>query len=138
MRCAIGTATDTEPDVVDLGDVDRGAAVVLRLLLVAEHAEREQREVDVADPLEHVGDEAVVRRGVAGVERHRLDPRRTRGAELLRGRAQRLGIARGQHHRAGPALHELAHRRQRDVRTAAEHQHRLHRSERILHVEPFT
>ena len=53
---------------------------------------------------------------------------------LGRGLLERRGVTRREHDRAGASLHQLAHGRLRDVGTAAEHQHRLHRAERILHV----
>ena len=87
--------------------------------------------------LEHVVDERGVRGGVVRVERDRLDRGRAERRAARRPGARALRVARREHDRAGPALHQLAQRRHRDVGATAEHQHRLHRTERVLHLRPL-
>ena len=101
---------------------------------VAEHAERDHDEVDVADAREHVVDERGMRREVGGVERHRLDRGRAGGAQLVGARVEALGIAAREHDRARPATDELARDRDADIGTAAEHEHRLHCTDGVFHA----
>ena len=61
-------------DVVDLGRLDGQLGIGVEVGLVAEDAERQQHEVDVA-VVEHRVDDRPVRGGVPGVEGHDLAPR---------------------------------------------------------------
>jgi hypothetical protein len=119
-------------DVVRVDDLARGASVAFGLGLVTEYAERDQHDVEVAETLEDVGHERVMRAAVGCVERDRLHPLRTGGAQGADRAVERFGLAGGKHDRVR-TRRELAARRQRDVGTTAEHEHRLHRSESVLH-----
>ncbi len=84
-----------------------------RALRVAKHPEREQHEVDVAVPVEHVVHERLVRVGVVAVEPGSLDSGRAGGADLGRSTLGAGRVAYGQDDGARAARREGTHRGER-------------------------
>ena len=64
------------------------------------------------------------------------DLRRAGRAQRGHGRVARLGLARREHDPRAAAGDDLAHGRERDVGGPAEHEHRLHFAQRVLHADP--
>ena len=107
--------------------------VLLEVLLGAEDTERHQHHVDVAVAVEDLADHLLVRRGVSGVEGHRLHGGGAGRPKAIRGLLQGLGPSPGEHHGATAAAHQPVDGGQGDLRTAAEHEHGLHATEGVTH-----
>ena len=107
-------------------------------VLLAEDTERGQHEVDLGVTVEHIAEHLLVALWIQGIEGHRLDGRRSGVAEPLDGRSQLVGAAGRQHDRPATTGDEPVHGLDGDVGTAAEHQHRLHPTQRVSHgLNPF-
>ncbi len=107
--------------------------IAVELVLIAEHAEREQDEIEVTVLGEGVVDHLGVRRRVASVERddvHLADPR---VAESLDGAVGRRRVAGREHHAAGATGREGQRGGHGDLGRASEHEDRLHVAERVTH-----
>jgi len=103
--------------------------------LVAEHAERQDRDVQVANGRHHLPDHLRVAVGVVRVENHRVHLRGPRGPQRLRCLRVRLGTPAGEHHRTGSLTDEAGGDGQPDVGTTAEHEDGLDVADGVAHGE---
>ena len=108
-------ARPTRAGVVGLHDLERGVGVVLGLLCVAEHAEGDHDEVDVAEArrTRRRRTPSCAAKSVAS-NAHRLDPRRARGAQLGGGGIEALRVAAPRARPCAPGRRRAA--RDRDTR----------------------
>ena len=89
--------------------------------MLTEHAEGEQRHVDVTEAVEDVVDELVVPAGVGRIERHGLDARDALRAELLDEATQLIRVACRQHRRV-KARRKPSYGREGNLGRRAEHE----------------
>jgi hypothetical protein len=120
-------------DEVRARERDGGVGVGLRAVLVAEDAEGDDRDVDVAERGERgVGGGLVRRRLGVGIERDDVDVEAAGSQRWQRGYA--LGVANGEDDAAQAVLGERLDRRDRDLGVAAEDGGGLDASDRVPHA----
>ncbi len=119
---------------VDAHGFGRRLRVGVEVGLVAEHAEGDQHQVEVGVAIEHPADDGGVRRRVERVEGHDVD----RGAQGLAARRPHRSTAAGSRTASTTVRHRRSTRRRTvasgDLRGTAQDEHRLGRSEGVLHV----
>ena len=97
------------------------------------------REVDVADAAEHVVDERRALLGVEGVERHGFHPLGAQACGARSRASPATSVSRAASTIVRARRFTSARKcRVRDVRSRSQHEHRLHRPQRILHVVLFS
>ena len=119
--------------VVDDGGLGGGRGVVVERVLVAEHAEGEQDQVEVGVVGPDAVDDRLVAVGVGGVERDQVDGGDAGGPQLVGDRLELGGVAAGEHHRAGALLGQLLDRGEGDVGAAAQDQDGFQGAEGVSH-----
>ena len=122
---------------VGLHDLERGRGVVLGPLLVAEHAERDEHEVEVAEAIEGRVARTLSCDAKSVASNATACTSDAPAARSSRPRASHAsGLRAASTTRAPRRATSLRARRERDVGGAAEHEHRLHLAQRVLHRRP--